>query len=428
MTGFAKANNEFALAMYRRLAPKAGNCVFSPFSVRVALAMVYAGARGKTAAQMREALGIPSSDDQPHIDFGDIIQRLNTGGGGQYEMAVANALWGQKGEPLQAEFLDLIVRHYGGAVNVVDFHGAASARDTINQWVADRTRQKIQQLIPPGGVRPDTRLILVNALYFKGQWVLPFRASDTSEAPFYREGGGTVRTALMWQCDTFRHVRAKGYQAIELDYHGDDLSMLVLLPDRKNGLRALEKALTASMLNACVSRMAAREVALFLPPFTTTSATVDMRGPLRALGMTLAFEPFQADFSGINGRHAPHAEALFVSAVLHKAFVQVDEEGTEAAAATAVLFFLRASISARPPAIFRADHPFLFAIRDRHSGAILFLGRMADPTVRIDGVRGRRVRRARPPNSVPWHRQLGLRGPLRPGPLPLREVRKRRPS
>jgi len=155
--------------------------------------------------------------------------------------------------------------------------------------------------------------------------------------------------------------------------------MLVLLPDRKNGLRALEKTLTVNMLNDCVAQMAAHDVALVLPPFTSTSASIDLCGPLRALGMTLAFDRSQADLSGINGRAAPHEEALFVSAVLHKAFVQVNEEGTEAAAATAVSTTLLGASMSRPQ-IFRADHPFLFAIRDRHTGAILFLGRMADPT------------------------------------------------
>ncbi len=210
--------------------------------------MVYAGARGETAAQMREALRFPSSDDQPHIDFAGIVQRLDQAGGGEYEMAVANALWAQDGAALRAEFLDLIARQYGGATNLVDFHhGAESARGTINQWVADKTRRKIQALIPPGRVDADTRLILVNALYFKGRWVLPFRKANTREAPFYLGGGGTVHTRLMYQWDSFRHVRAKGYQAIDLDYRGDDLSMLVLLPDRKNGLPALEKALSTSM-------------------------------------------------------------------------------------------------------------------------------------------------------------------------------------
>jgi serpin B len=381
---FADENNDFALTMYGRLRQRPGNLFFSPFSIRTALSMTQAGARGETAAQIIEALRI-SSADTPHVAFSDIIHRLKSAGDGKYEMAVANSLWGQDGAPLLPEFLELI-RHYDSCIKLVDFRdGAESARREINRWVEDKTRQKIRNLISPGGLDTDTRLVLVNAVYFKGMWVLKFQRTDTRDELFYLEDGGNVRAPLMYQQrDRVRYLQARGYQAVDLIYEGGDLSMLVLLPDRKDGLRDLEKALSAQMLHDCVAKMEIREVKLFLPRFKITWGTVDMRDHLTALGMPLAFTRFKADFSGINGYEPPAEESLFLSAVFHKAFVEVYEEGTEAAAATAVVFGRvgAALYPSKPPPIpiFRADHPFLFAIRDRKTGALLFLGRMADPT------------------------------------------------
>jgi serine protease inhibitor len=380
---FAEGNNDFALAMYGQLRQRPGNLFFSPFSIRTALAMTHAGAKGETAAQMREALRILSPDETLHAAFAEIIQRLNTAGG-KYEMAVANSLWGQDGAPLQPGFLDLIARYYSGGMNLVDFRRRAeAARLTMNRWVEEKTRQKIRELIPSGGLDADTRLVLVNAVYFKGMWVLQFRKAATRDEPFRLEGGGTVQAPLMHQHQYVQYLEAAGYQAVDLIYRGGDLSMLVLLPDRKDRLRDLEKALSARILHDCAARMRTREVELFLPRFKITWGTVNMRDQLAALGMPLAFTRFQADFSGINGHEPPDEESLFLSAVFHQAFVEVNEEGTEAAAATAVSVLPSAALRpSRPPPvpIFRADHPFLFAIRDRKSDAILFLGRMADPT------------------------------------------------
>jgi serpin B len=381
--GSFAGNNDFALAVYGQLRQRPGNLFFSPFSIRTALGMALAGARGETAKQMDEALRTASSDETLHGALGAIIQRLNVAGGGRYEMAVANSLWGQAGAPLQAGFLDLIARHYTGGLNLVDFRcGADSARATINQWVDDMTKRKIRELIPSGGLSADTRLVLVNAVYFKGRWVLQFDKAATRDEPFRLEGGKTVQAPLMRQQKNVRYVQATGYQAVELAYEGGDLSMLVLLPDRKDGLRDLEKGLSARTLHDCVTQMAYREVKLFLPRFKITWGTVNMCGQLAALGMTLPFNRSQADFSGINGYQAPHEEALFISAVYHKAFAEVNEEGTEAAAATAVGMPDTGMRPSKPPPVpvFRADHPFLFAIRDRETGTLLFLGRMADPT------------------------------------------------
>jgi serpin B len=365
------------------LMERPGNLVFSPFSIYITLGMAFAGARGETAAQMIQALGFASSDEPLHDSFAHITTRLKMAGGGEYQMALANSLWGQAGAALQGEFLDLVDRYYGGGMNTVDFRGATdAARKTINRWGEDKTKQKIRNLIPPGGLDALTRLVLVNAIYFRGTWISKFDKADTGDEPFYLEDGGKVQVPLMYQHEEIPYYQADGYKVVSLAYRGGDLSMLVLLPDKKNGLQDLEAKLSARMLQDCATKTASREVDLFLPRFRMTWGTVDMGAPLSALGMPLAFTQFEADFSGINGYQPPHEESLSISAVYHKAFVEVNEKGTEAAAATATAMIDAAPMDWEPPpvAVFRADHPFLFAIRDWENGAILFLGRVADPT------------------------------------------------
>lgn len=371
---FAAGNNDFALAMFGRFRQERGNLFLSPFSIRLALGMTQAGARGKTAAQMREVLRGPDSDETLHAGFAGVLQRFHAAGG-EYELAVANSLWSQEGEPLRPELVDRIVRQYGGVIHPVDFRrDVETVRETINQWVEDRTKRKIQDLIPPSCVDAETRLVLVNAVYFKGLWMCQFSREDTRDEPFRLEGGRTVQAPMMYLRAYVPCMQAKGFQAVDLAYQGGDFSMLVLLPDKQNGLRDLEKRLSVRMLDDCVARLELHNIRVFLPRFRITWGTVDLCKPLSSLGMKLAFSPSQADFSGINGHKPPHPDALFIASVLHKAFVEVNEEGTEAAAATAVIM-----VRSLPPA-FRADHPFLFAIRDRRSGAILFLGRITDPT------------------------------------------------
>jgi len=381
---FACANDDFALRLYSRLRKPHSNLFFSPFSVRSVLAMAFAGARGETAAQMREGLRVPSSDEELHAGFGEIIERLNRGGGGEYEMTVANSLWGQDGAELQSEFVDRMARHWGGGMNLVDFRrDAEAARAAVNRWVEERTRQKILDLIPPGGLDGATRLVLANAVYVKGTWVYRFPEEQTSKQRFYLEGGDVLEVPLMKQKGDVRYFEGRDFQAVDLDYRGDDLSMLIVLPHAKDGLSNLEAKLSTRMLEDCATQARVRAVELYIPRFTMTWGTVDLREALDALGMPLAFARGEADFSGMNGFEPPHDESLFISAAFHKAFVEVNEEGTEAAAATAISMIF--SLGGSSPVqkyipVFRADHPFLFAIRDRKSGAILFLGRMADPT------------------------------------------------
>jgi serpin B len=366
--------NDFALAMFHRLRGQPGNLVLSPLSIRTALRMAGAGARGETAAQMQAVTGVLSE------------RIVDDGSGCRDLMTVANALWSQTGAPLQPEFVDVIARQFHGSLHLVDFRGdAESARIKINAWVEENTQQNIRELIARDELHEDTRLVLTNAVYFKGMWELPFYKEATRDEPFYLDSSATVTVPLMHHRRDIRYLESRGYQAIDLPYRGGTLSMLVLLPNKKSGLAALEQTLSSQMLHECVDRMYFREVDVSLPRFRVTWGRTNLRKELEALGMTLAFNPIRADFSGINGRSPADDDALVISAVAHKAVVDTNEEGTEASAAT--LIGMRLGRAATPAKIvipvFRADHPFLFAIRDRKSDGFLFLGRVADPTGRV---------------------------------------------
>jgi len=365
---------DFALALYRQLTQQPGNLCFSPFSIRVALAMAEAGARGETATQIRDALGSESSEALVAV-----LQKRQAHSR-SLEIDVANALWSQTGAPLEAKFRDVIVDRYGGDVSSLDFRrDAEGARKTINRWVEARTRDKIRELLPPRSLDADSRLVLVNAIYFKDRWIQEFRAKSTRDAPFHREDGGMVQVPLMSQLADVPYFEANGYQVVELEYESG-LSMLVLLPDRADGLRRLESELSAEFLERVIAQMEDRSVRIFLPRFEMRSSPADLVVALAALGITRAFSR-EADFSGINGLRPPNGEALLISSVFHQAFVAVNEAGTEASAATG-LGFLAGSAMPAPtrPLEFRADHPFVFAIRERSTGEILFLGRVTDPS------------------------------------------------
>ena len=309
----------------------------------------------------------------------DTLRTLDESVGRGCELTIANSIWSQERAPLRADFVDRITRTFRGAVNVVDFCRAAEiARASINHWVEENTRRRVRDLIAPGSLNADTRLVLANAIFFKGQWAKPFKENATRNEPFWLDDGDEVQAPLMHAEITASHVQQSGFQAVELNYGDCDLSLLVLLPDTKDGLPELEARFSRRMIDDCIANMRNREVILSLPRFRMTWGAMDLRERLCALGMPLAFGT-AADFSGINGCQPPDEASLFVTSVLHKAFVEVNEEGTEAAAATSVIV-LTLSMPPSPVPVFRADHPFLFAIRDRRRGAILFLGRMADPT------------------------------------------------
>jgi len=366
----ASSNNKFGFELYARLAREDGNLAYSPFSVSSALAMTYAGARGKTAAEMATVLHLPKSEgDALHAAAGLLMKRLASGSGGDaHELAIANALWGQKGEPFLDSFLSLVNKNYGAGFRQTDFRAAPdAARRTINAWVQKKTRDRIKDLLEPGIITPDTVLVLTNALYFKGTWRYPFSKRATANRPFQLRGGKTVDVPTMHVAAHIRYAEDEYAQVLEMPYRGGRMSMVVLLP---KDLAQFEKGLDAKRVAALTDRLAATQVSVYLPRFKMTSK-FKLAKTLAGMGMPTAFTG-RADFSGIDGR-----KSLFISAVEHKAFIAVDESGTEAAAATAVVM----KRGGRPPrgTLFRADRPFLYLIRDTKTGCILFVGRVVDP-------------------------------------------------
>jgi len=381
LSALVAGSNDFAFAMYGRLAGD-GNLFFSPYSISTALAMTAAGARGATEQEMAATLGFPTetidgvetpiSRERVAESFGQLQEGLaaapETRG---YELNVANSLWGQESYPFSYSFLDLIDSNYGGGFNRADFiNNAEMERMRINAWVEDETRERIQNLIPPGGVNSLTTLVLVNAVYFKGQWARQFAEEDTQDDVFHGESGDATVPLMRLKSD-FRYYVDSDVQVLEMPYSGDEVSMLVVLPDEESPmtLAALESNLSSEMLDGWAAGLSEQEVTVYLPRFEMTWGTENIADHLRAMGIRTAFGA-EADFSGMSG-----GRELFIGPVFHKAFVAVNEEGTEAAAATAVVM---KRLAIRDPNVFRADRPFMFLIRDNATGGILFMGRVVD--------------------------------------------------
>lgn len=367
-------NTKFAFDLYAKLKEKEGNLFFSPYSISTALAMTYVGARGNTEKQMAEVLHFILKDDSLHSVFAELQTQLNAvQEKREIELSIANSIWGQEGYDFLKEFLDIINEYYQGKVKLVDFIEACeNARNQINKWVEQKTKDKIKELIKPGILNPLTRLVLVNAIYFKGKWEKEFEKKLTKDTPFWLTPEDTVHCPMMQQKGSFNYCENDSLQILELPYLGDDLSMFVLLPREVDGLNKLENSLTIDNLNKWMN-VSNKEIKVYLPKFKMTSG-FSLGKTLYDMRMTDAFIPYKADFSGMNG-----SKELFISKVIHKAFVDVNEEGTEAAAATAVVM-LKAVAVPKQPIVFRADHPFIFLIRDNNSGSVLFLGRLVDPT------------------------------------------------
>lgn len=377
-----RGNNGFAFDLYARLrAGQPGNLFFSPYSISSALAMAYAGARGETAVQMAEGLRITLPPDTLHANYAQLGEILNLDDAGGYRLRVANRLWGQAGYAFLPDYLRITRQFYGAEPAEVDFGlDPERARRRINAWVEDQTEDKIKDLIAPGTLQPRTRLVLTNAIYFKGAWTTPFEESATSDAPFFVTPQESTVTAMMHQTDAFRYAHRNqgesgGLQVLALPYGTrEDVSMVILLPDARDGLSDLEARLQSDTLDTWLAGMHRREVRVYLPRFTM-NATFELADVLRRIGMTLAFAANQGDFSGMSDNRE-----ISLSGVIHKAFIDVDEAGTEAAAATAIVGVGSAAPDPSTPPTFRADHPFAFLIRDDRTGSILFLGRMVNPT------------------------------------------------
>jgi len=370
-------NNAFAFDLYGNLRTKPGNLLFSPYSVSSALGMTYAGARGETAEQMARALHFTLGPEKLHSAFGALIAEQNAaekdGKPRTYELAVANRLFGQNGYEFLPAFLDVTRKSYGSELQRLDFKADTErARSTINAWVEEKTRDKIKDLIPRGQLQSDTRLVLVNAVYFKGKWEKQFSAKQTKSAPFTGEDGQKSDAQFMQQTGDFRFLEQDGMKALEMRYTGGDLAMLALLPKDEKSLGELEKKLDSKSMTDWTSKLVEQNVIVSFPKFKMTWGTQDISSDIRSLGMNLAFNANEADFSGMNGNRE-----LYIGLILHKAFMDVNEEGTEAAAATAV--GMKAGGPPHRPPEFVADHPFICLIRDVKSGAILFMCRVAAP-------------------------------------------------
>ncbi len=367
-----EGNDNFGFELYQNLRGKKGNLFFSPYSISTALAMTYAGARGQTEKEMAQVLHFSLEQNSLHASFSKLQSHLNTiQNKGYVKLSIANSLWAQKGYRFLDTFFDLNKKYYGAGLNFVDFaRQTETARKTINIWVENKTEQKIKELIKQGMIDSSTTLVLCNAIYFKGNWVRQFDKAKTRDTDFYISPDKTVKVPMMSQKSEFRFKDFGSFSAIELPYEGNDLSMIIFLPKEVDGLAGLEKNLTYDNVKVWINKLIASyksEILVNLPEFKTT-CELELSKTLSDMGMPHAFA--DADFSGMTGK-----KELSISKVIHKAFVDVNEEGTEAAAATAVV--MRKGISKL--LIFRADHPFVFLIRENKTESILFIGRIVDP-------------------------------------------------
>ncbi len=379
----SNGNSTFAFELYTQLkANNSGNLFFSPYSLSIALAMTYAGAKGETATQMAKILHFPK--EQVHTAFhllqGQVkaVHEKNN----NIELRTANALWGQKAYPFLESFQETIKKNYEAQVKEVDFsRDYKRIHQEINAYVETQTNNKIKDLIKPGIIKSLTRFVLVNAIYFKGNWATPFDKKKTEKSPFWLTSHNSVEVPMMNQKSHFNYIENDSIQLLELPYavqetkhfgfSDDKLSMIILLPKAQNGLAKLERLLTVENLERWLAHSYWRKVKVFLPKFKINTG-FELSKTLTSMGMPDAFNE-KANFSGMN-----NTKELYLTSVIHKAFVDVSEKGTEAAAATAVMGMTRGM--SPPPPTFRADHPFIFLIRHNSSGSILFMGRVVNPT------------------------------------------------
>jgi serpin B len=366
-------NTDFALSLYGKLAAEsAGNVFFSPYSISTALALVYVGARGQTQTQIAETLHFTVPGEKLFPAFGtlqkQLIQKDKSPG---WQVLTANAIWLQEGMPFLKEFLDSTAPFDAGRYQLDFVNQTEKSRQKINGWVEEQTKDKVKNLLPPNGIDSETALVITNAVYFKGQWKTKFSKWKTRNSDFFVSADRTVKVPLMHLKEKLKYYNDEKMQALELPYKGDQMSMLVFLPKDINGLKEVENTLTTELLDIIVQKMIAIKVDVYLPRFKITWGTVSLKNTLIALGMPDSFDPPQADFSGITGQ-----DGLYVSDIFHKAFVEVNEEGTEAAGATSTVIAHAMLLES----VFCADHPFLFMIRDNYSDSILFIGRLTNPT------------------------------------------------
>ncbi len=375
----ADGNAAFAFDLYAQLRGADGNLFYSPYSISLALAMLYGGARGDTELEMADALHFTLSQQQLHPAFNSLDLELTSRGEGAqgqdgqpFRLRIANAAWGKTGYSFEQDYLDLLALNYGAGLRLLDFASDPdAARVTINQWVADSTEGRIEDLLPAGSIPPDTRLVLTNAIYFNAAWLSQFEQSATRTGTFTTAGGGEVSVPFMNQTEHFGYWRGDGYQAVELPYDGNEIAMVILVPDH-GAFASFEAGLSAERIAAITDSLTSTYLALSMPKFTIDGDGFSVKTTLQALGMRDAFASGSANLSGIDG-----TRYLFVSDVHHKAFVAVDEQGTEAAAATGVVIV--PTCLPPDPIPVAIDRPFIFFIRDIETEAVLFVGRVVNP-------------------------------------------------
>jgi len=379
VSSVVNANNQFALDLYSKYKSKEGNIFFSPYSISSAMAMTYEGAKGKTAEEIQSVFHFPKDDSLRRGSFLEVNSQINKKDK-KYELHTANALWAQKDCQFLESYFKLIENYYGGKATNLDFiKDAEEPRITVNNWVGQQTNEKIKDLIPPGSIDRLTRLVLTNAVYFKGLWLKQFDKKATEDKDFKVRPGGTIKIPMMIKGAEFNYAETDQLKILELPYEGNELSMLIFLPIGDD-LEVLENSLTVEKLSEWKKLLRREEVIVCLPKFRFENKYF-MKDTLKEMGMPTAFtDPIDfggnADFSGMTGK-----SNLCISQVIHQAFVDVNEEGTEAAAATAVLMRTQsAGGELRVSKIFNADHPFIFIIQEEETGNILFVGRVNNPT------------------------------------------------
>lgn len=372
-----QASNRFSFSFYKKIASKKSNLIVSPFSIRTALAMPYAGSRKETELQMRSVLGFNSDQNKTHQSLSLLLGVLNLPPKPPaYALSIANALWEQKGYPFSKEFLNINSRFYSTDLKEVDFAKPETARSLINQWVSEKTQKKIPELLEPGSIKRGARLVLTNAIYFKASWASPFEKEQITPGAFLVTENKRVEVPFLSKTHGYLFAENERFLLAELPYQGEFLSMVILIPKSKADISKWEPSLKNEELELLLQDEHMRELEISFPKFKFNSL-VDGGSTLAVMGMPDAFSAKKANFSAMTS--AKTSDNFFISSVIHKAFIEVDENGTEAAAATAVTMLGAARIS--KPIPFRADRPFLFFIRHRITGAILFLGKVVDPSV-----------------------------------------------